>query len=116
MTVLDFLIVAAFIAYAVGSGLRNRRAASRNLDEYFLANRSLPGWQAGLSMAATRFAASGVRWRGARAQLRLTVPGAWAARSPQPNRKDTRHPPEIPDVQREIGLPDDARKLGGEGD
>ena len=47
MTVLDFLIVAAFIAYAVGSGLRNRRAASRNLDEYFLANRSLPGWQAG---------------------------------------------------------------------
>ncbi len=56
MTVLDFLIVAAFIAYAVGSGLRNRRKASRNLDEYFLANRSLPGWQAGLSMAATQFA------------------------------------------------------------
>ena len=57
MTSLDFLIVAAFIAYAVGSGLRNRRTASRNLDEYFLANRSLPGWQAGLSMAATQFAA-----------------------------------------------------------
>ena len=57
MTSLDFLIVAAFIAYAVGSGLRNRRRASRNLDEYFLANRSLPGWQAGLSMAATQFAA-----------------------------------------------------------
>ena len=57
MTSVDFLIVAAFIAYAVGSGLRNRRAASRNLDEYFLANRSLPGWQAGLSMAATQFAA-----------------------------------------------------------
>lgn len=57
MSSLDFLIVAAFIAYAIGSGLRNRRAASRNLDEYFLANRSLPGWQAGLSMAATQFAA-----------------------------------------------------------
>ena len=57
MTSLDFLIVAAFVAYAVASGLRNRRAASRNLDEYFLANRSLPGWQAGLSMAATQFAA-----------------------------------------------------------
>ena len=57
MTSLDFLIVAAFIAYAVGSGLRNRRTASRNLDEYFLANRSLSGWQAGLSMAATQFAA-----------------------------------------------------------
>lgn len=57
MAPLDFLIVAAFVAFAVRSGLRNRRAASRNLDEYFLANRSLPGWQAGLSMAATQFAA-----------------------------------------------------------
>ena len=57
MTSVDFLIVAAFIVYAAGSGLRNRRAASRNLDEYFLANRGLPGWQAGLSMAATQFAA-----------------------------------------------------------
>lgn len=52
MTSLDFLIVAAFIVYAVASGLRNRRAASHNPDESFLANRSLPGWQAGLSMAA----------------------------------------------------------------
>jgi len=62
MAAVDFLIVAAFIAYAVGSGLRNRRAASRNLDEYFLANRSLPGWQAGLSMAATQFAATPRCW------------------------------------------------------
>lgn len=57
MTSVDFLILAAFILYAAGSGLRNRRAASRNLDEYFLANRGLPGWRAGLSMAATQFAA-----------------------------------------------------------
>ena len=62
MTSLDFLIVAAFVAYAVGSGLRNRRAASRNLEEYFLANRSLSGWQAGLSMAATQFAADTRCW------------------------------------------------------
>ena len=31
--------------------------AARNLEEYFLAGRSLPGWKAGLSMAATQFAA-----------------------------------------------------------
>src|SRR5690606_19585294 len=29
----------------------------QNLEEYFLAGRSLKGWQAGLSMAATQFAA-----------------------------------------------------------
>ena len=57
MAAIDLAILAAFIVYAVSAGIRNRRAASRNLDEYFLAGRSLPGWQAGLSMAATQFAA-----------------------------------------------------------
>jgi Na+/proline symporter len=55
--VLDLLIVAAFVAYAVTSGLRARRRASTGLEEYFLAGRSLPGWRSGLSMAATQFAA-----------------------------------------------------------
>ena len=53
----DALIVLAFVAYAVTAGVRHRRQASKNLDEYFLAGRSLPGWKAGLSMAATQFAA-----------------------------------------------------------
>ena len=53
----DALIVLAFVVYAVGAGVRHRRQASKNLDEYFLAGRSLPGWKAGLSMAATQFAA-----------------------------------------------------------
>ena len=57
MALVDLLIVALFIFYAIASGLRNRRAASRNLEAYFLADRSLPGWKAGLSMAATQFAA-----------------------------------------------------------
>ena len=57
MAPLDLFIVATFVIYAVSSGLWNRRAASRNLEEYFLADRSLPGWKAGLSMAATQFAA-----------------------------------------------------------
>ena len=57
MTTIDALIVLAFVAYAVNAGLRNRRQASKSLEEYFLAGRSLPGWKAGLSMAATQFAA-----------------------------------------------------------
>ncbi len=57
MAAIDLAIVAAFVLYALSAGVRNRRAASRNLSEYLLAGRSLPGWQAGLSMAATQFAA-----------------------------------------------------------
>jgi solute:Na+ symporter, SSS family len=53
----DVAIILAFVAYALVAGLRARRAASANLEEYFLAGRTLPGWKAGLSMAATQFAA-----------------------------------------------------------
>lgn len=57
MTGLDLAIVLAFLGYSIRSGLRNKETASRNLEEYFLAGRTLPGWKAGLSMAATQFAA-----------------------------------------------------------
>ena len=57
LSALDICIVLAFIVYAVGAGFRNRRRASQNLEEYFLAGRTLKGWRAGLSMAATQFAA-----------------------------------------------------------
>ena len=57
LSALDALLVLAFVAAAVTLGLRARARASRNLEEYFLAGRSLPGWQAGASMAATQFAA-----------------------------------------------------------
>jgi Na+/proline symporter len=57
LTGIDAAIVAAFVAYCIVTGLRTRAAASRDLEEYFLAGRSLPGWQAGASMAATQFAA-----------------------------------------------------------
>ena len=57
MSWVDAAIVGLFVAYAIGAGLRSRRVASRNLEEYFLAGRSLSGWRAGLSMAATQFAA-----------------------------------------------------------
>lgn len=54
---LDLAIVLAFVAYAVAAGWRARRRASRNLDQYFLAGRDVAGWKAGLSMAATQYAA-----------------------------------------------------------
>ena len=57
MTKWDWAIMAAFIVYALYAGFRERGLASKNLDEYFLAGRSLSGWKAGLSMAATQFAA-----------------------------------------------------------
>ncbi|MEJ7931847.1 sodium:solute symporter family protein [Ramlibacter sp. AN1015] len=57
MPFLDVLILVAFVLYGLVSGLRARRTASRSLQEYFLAGRSLRGWQAGSSMAATQFAA-----------------------------------------------------------
>jgi SSS family solute:Na+ symporter len=53
----DAGIVLLFALWAVGSGLRARRRASKSLEEYFLAGRRLRGWQAGVSMAATQFAA-----------------------------------------------------------
>jgi len=54
---IDLLIVAAFIVYALGAGLRARRDASRSPEDYFLAGRSLRGWESGMSMAATQFSA-----------------------------------------------------------
>lgn len=54
---LDLIIVAAFVLYAIASGLRARRQASASLNEYFLAGQSIPGWKAGMSMAATQFSA-----------------------------------------------------------
>ena len=54
---IDLLIVAAFVVYGIAAGLAARRQASRSLDEYFLAGRKVRGWRAGMSMAATQFAA-----------------------------------------------------------
>jgi solute:Na+ symporter, SSS family len=54
---LDVAIVAAFVIYSAAIGLRSRRLASRGLADYFLAGRSVKGWRAGLSMAATQYAA-----------------------------------------------------------
>jgi len=57
MSTIDAAIVGAFLVYVIVNGLRERARASGSLEQYFLAGRSLSGWQAGISMAATQFAA-----------------------------------------------------------
>lgn len=57
LSLVDTAIVLGFLVYCVISGLRARKVSSRDLEQYFLAGRTLPGWKAGFSMAATQFAA-----------------------------------------------------------
>lgn len=54
---IDYSIIILFIVYAIRNGIKSKSVASKNVEEYFLAGRTLPGWKAGLSMAATQFAA-----------------------------------------------------------
>ncbi|WP_456409300.1 sodium:solute symporter family protein [Caldithrix abyssi] len=54
---IDLLIVLAFVIYSISSGFIAKKKASQNLNEYFLAGRTISGWRAGFSMAATQFAA-----------------------------------------------------------
>ena len=54
---IDLVIAALFVCYSIYVGMRARRQASLSLSQYFLAGRTVRGWQSGLSMAATQFAA-----------------------------------------------------------
>lgn len=54
---IDLLVVLAFIVYSVVMGLRSCRKASRSMRDFFLAGGEVPGWKAGVSMAATQYAA-----------------------------------------------------------
>ena len=73
LSAIDVAIFVSFLLYSVWSGLRSRAISSQNLEEYFLAGRSLPGWKAGLSMAATQFAADTPLLGAGRASLRRTA-------------------------------------------
>jgi len=54
---IDLIIVLAFVVYSISNGFHNQSKASENLEEYFLAGRSVKGWRAGFSLAATQFTA-----------------------------------------------------------
>ncbi|MEI6669059.1 MAG: sodium:solute symporter [Acidobacteriota bacterium] len=56
MSALDWAIIAGYLVWIVYDGLK-RTKASDQVEGYFLANRSLPWWAAGLSVMATQMSA-----------------------------------------------------------
>ncbi len=56
MTLLDWIIIGAYFAFAGGVGVALTKRASRSLSDYFIGGRALPWWLAGTSMVATTFA------------------------------------------------------------
>ncbi|MCX6537642.1 MAG: sodium:solute symporter [Acidobacteria bacterium] len=56
MSAIDWAIIAAYLIWIVYDGLKRTRSADQ-VEGYFLANRSLPWWAAGLSVMATQMSA-----------------------------------------------------------
>ncbi|MEM7204130.1 MAG: sodium:solute symporter [Planctomycetota bacterium] len=56
MSVIDWIVFVAFLAYVVGDGLRRSRG-TKDLEGYFVGGRSIPWWAAGLSIMATQASA-----------------------------------------------------------
>ena len=56
MKILDWIIVAAYLAFMIWDGIRMTKH-SGSKEGYFLANRSLPWWAVGLSVMATQLSA-----------------------------------------------------------
>jgi Na+/proline symporter len=54
---IDWTIILLYLALSMGVGFLVKGEAEANKESYFLAGRSLPWWWAGLSIAATTFAA-----------------------------------------------------------
>jgi Na+/proline symporter len=50
--ILDYAVILTYLALMLGIGLYYRRYAGTNLDNYFLAGRSVPGWLNGISYSA----------------------------------------------------------------
>ncbi len=56
-SIIDWLIIIAYLVFAFAIGALMTRKAGTGLDSYFIAGRSLPWWWLGTSMVATTFAA-----------------------------------------------------------
>jgi Na+/proline symporter len=50
--ILDYAVILAYLVMMLGIGLYYRRFAGENLDNFFLAGRSVPGWLNGVSYSA----------------------------------------------------------------
>jgi Na+/proline symporter len=54
---IDWVVIGGYLVFALAIGLAVREGSERGRRSYFLADRSLPWWWAGTSIAATTFAA-----------------------------------------------------------
>ncbi len=52
---IDWVVVAAFIAFTLAVGVAVARRASSSAGEFFLSGRNMPWWLLGVSMVATTF-------------------------------------------------------------
>ena len=59
---IDYAIILAYLAFAVGVGIFFSGKASKNSESFFLGGRSLPWWAICLSMIATSFASDTPIW------------------------------------------------------
>ena len=59
LEVIDWIVIAFYISFTIILGLWFTRRAGKNIEEYFVAGRSLPWWIAGTSLAATWFSVDG---------------------------------------------------------
>jgi len=57
LTIIDWLVIAAYFALNIGIGFYYKARASKSVTEFFLSGRNVPWWLAGTSMVATTFAA-----------------------------------------------------------
>ena len=57
LTLIDFVVIAAYFLLNIAIGFYYRTRAGKNIDEFFVSGRSAPWWLAGTSMVATTFAA-----------------------------------------------------------
>ena len=55
--IVDWAIILAYAAFAVGLGSYFTKRASKNVETFFVGDRNLPWWIAGTSIVATTFAA-----------------------------------------------------------
>ena len=62
MQAIDIAIVGLYILATIAIGLAARRRAARNLEAYYLANKSLPWYMLGISNASGMFDISGTMW------------------------------------------------------
>ncbi len=55
--IIDWVIIVAYLVFALTIGIIFSKRAGQNISEYFISGRKLPWWIAGTSMVATTFAA-----------------------------------------------------------